>query len=279
MRGKPEIRRILVALDASPDSLAALEAAAKLARHLQAELVGLYVEDINVLRVAELPFARQVTFAGDVRPVKPGEVEAQFRAQADRAKSALARVANRSHLRWSFRVSRGQIAAELIAATPEMDLITIARLGGSPLVKRGLGRTARAVLAEATLPVLLLGRQLHLALPALVLFDDSNAAKTALALGFRLSAEKPDSLVVLLTATSPDEIQQLKKTVREHLAEAGGKEPRFRIVSPIDASNLSQACADEGAGVLILPSPSLLHGDTGLEALLVQLEVPVLIVR
>jgi nucleotide-binding universal stress UspA family protein len=279
MRGKLEIRRILVALDASPDSLAALEAAAKLARHLQAELVGLYVEDINVLRVAERPFARQVTFAGDVRSVKRGELEAQFRTQAESARSALARVANRSHLRWSFRVSRGQIATELIAATPDMDLITLARLGGSPLARRGLGRTARAVLAEATLPVLLLGRQLHLALPALVLFDDSAAAETALALGFRLWAEKTDSLVVLLASSSSEEIQRLKAAARKLLVEAGGKEPRFRIVFPIDASQLSHACTDEGAGVLILPGPSNLFSKTDFETLLVQLEVPILLVR
>ena len=52
-------RRILVALDASPHSLAALEAAAELAASLRAELIGLFVEDANLLRVAGFPFARE----------------------------------------------------------------------------------------------------------------------------------------------------------------------------------------------------------------------------
>jgi K+-sensing histidine kinase KdpD len=51
------IRRILVALDASPDSLAALKTAADLARRMEAELMGLFVEDIELLRMADSPYA------------------------------------------------------------------------------------------------------------------------------------------------------------------------------------------------------------------------------
>ena len=57
-----KIQRILVALDASTDSLAALDAAAKLAQCLQAELVGLFVEDVNLLYMAGLPFTRELRF-------------------------------------------------------------------------------------------------------------------------------------------------------------------------------------------------------------------------
>ena len=49
-------RRILVALDASAHSHAALAAAVALAARLHAEIEGLFVEDINLLRLAELPF-------------------------------------------------------------------------------------------------------------------------------------------------------------------------------------------------------------------------------
>ncbi|MBK7177644.1 MAG: universal stress protein [Chloroflexi bacterium] len=57
-----KIQRILVALDASPHSLAALEAAIDLAERLDAELQGLFVEDINLLRLAQLPFARELRY-------------------------------------------------------------------------------------------------------------------------------------------------------------------------------------------------------------------------
>ena len=56
------IKRILVALDASAANRTALQTAALLASELQAELQALFVEDINLLRLAELPFAREVVF-------------------------------------------------------------------------------------------------------------------------------------------------------------------------------------------------------------------------
>ena len=49
---EPTIRRILVALDASPHSQAALQAASELAAALKAELVGIFVEDVNLLHLA-----------------------------------------------------------------------------------------------------------------------------------------------------------------------------------------------------------------------------------
>ena len=53
------IRRILIALDASPASQAALDLAVELAVRYQAELIGIYVEDINILRSADIPFTEQ----------------------------------------------------------------------------------------------------------------------------------------------------------------------------------------------------------------------------
>ncbi|MGB7837261.1 MAG: universal stress protein, partial [Terrimicrobiaceae bacterium] len=61
------IRRILVALDASAHSRAALEAACELALGLDAELSGLFVEDINLLRLAQLPFASEISYPSALR--------------------------------------------------------------------------------------------------------------------------------------------------------------------------------------------------------------------
>jgi hypothetical protein len=56
------IRRILIALDASPDGLSALETSAWLAARMNAELQGLFVEDESLLRIAEIPLAREVPY-------------------------------------------------------------------------------------------------------------------------------------------------------------------------------------------------------------------------
>ena len=105
---EPAIRRILVALDASLHSLAALEAASELAEALKAELVGIYVEDINLLHLAGLPFAHEVSYLSvAVRQLDSPSMERELRVQAERARQVLAGVAGRRQLRWSFRVVRG----------------------------------------------------------------------------------------------------------------------------------------------------------------------------
>ena len=55
------VRHILVAVDATPSSSVVLEAAARLAREFDAELNGIFVEDLNLLHLAGLPFARELT--------------------------------------------------------------------------------------------------------------------------------------------------------------------------------------------------------------------------
>ncbi|MGD8821809.1 MAG: universal stress protein, partial [Anaerolineales bacterium] len=66
------VERILVAVDASSHSRAALEAAAELAASLEVELVGIFVEDINLMRLAELPIAVEIeTPTGQVRRIDP----------------------------------------------------------------------------------------------------------------------------------------------------------------------------------------------------------------
>ena len=46
----PKVERILVAIDTSPYGRSAMEAAAELAAEFQAELLGLFVEDVSLLR-------------------------------------------------------------------------------------------------------------------------------------------------------------------------------------------------------------------------------------
>ncbi len=72
-------QRILVALDASSDSRAAVEAAVNLAARFNAELTGIYVEDENLLRLADLPFVQEVGhFSATCRHINHVDLERQF---------------------------------------------------------------------------------------------------------------------------------------------------------------------------------------------------------
>jgi len=119
-----KIRRIIVGLEPASRSRALLEAAADLAGSLEAELIGLFVEDADLLHFAGLPFAREVGFASArSRPLDVESMERSLRAWADEARRMLASVAGRTSVRWSFRVARGSVAAELLAAASEADLV------------------------------------------------------------------------------------------------------------------------------------------------------------
>ncbi|MBK6326147.1 MAG: universal stress protein [Chloroflexi bacterium] len=113
-----KIQRILVALDASPHSLAALEAAIDLAERLDAELQGLFVEDINLLRLAQLPFARELRYPlPGSQKVDTLHMEEQLRGQAAQAQRLFQQLAEDHKIKHSFTVVRGVVASSLLRAT------------------------------------------------------------------------------------------------------------------------------------------------------------------
>lgn len=119
-----KIRRIIVGLEPASRSRALLEAAADLAGSLQAELIGLFVENTDLLNFAGFPFAREVGFSSArSRPLDLEAMERSLRAWADESRRLLASVAGRTSVRWSFRVARGPLAAEMLAAAEEADLV------------------------------------------------------------------------------------------------------------------------------------------------------------
>src|SRR5574341_70137 len=125
-----EVSRILLALDASARGLAAMRAAAELAAGLRAELDALFVEDIDLLRLAALPFAREVGFwSASGRTLGFDELERTLRAQAARTQRLLDEAAKRLHLQWRFNVARGRVLPEVMAKVPDVDLVVLGKAG------------------------------------------------------------------------------------------------------------------------------------------------------
>lgn len=112
-------RRIVLGLEAGM-SARELEASAQLAQRVDAELLGLFVEDADLLRFAELPFALEIGLASaQRRRPDAAALQREMRELAAEAERALAGIAARVPVRWSFRVARGHAATELLAAAAE----------------------------------------------------------------------------------------------------------------------------------------------------------------
>jgi nucleotide-binding universal stress UspA family protein len=249
--------RILVALDASPQSLAALQAAAQLATALHTELHGLFVEDTDLLCMCALPFSREIgSFSAQPRPLDSRVIERQLRARANLLRQRLAQVAETLQLPWSFQVARGRVTDELLAAAENALLLSLGRVGQS--LKRAMGGTAQAVVQRTPRPVLVLGREGNLHAPLTLVYTASPSAQRALQLALRL-AQQHDRVLQVLISTEPTEVAQA-------LAHQG-IQGRFVALPP---DQLPARLLSQRTGALILPAEEA--------ALLSRLQVPVIVV-
>ncbi|MCB8945080.1 MAG: universal stress protein [Ardenticatenaceae bacterium] len=218
MNQKPAtIQRIAVALDTSPHSRAALLAAVKVAAQLQAQLIGIFVEDLNLLRLAQLPFAHEVRYASPTpQKLDTGQLEMQLHSQANHAREELRQIAETHNLAWSFQVLRGMVAAELLAAAQDADLLVLGRTG-RPAPRNWLGSTARTAVHQRQRPTLLIQPHFHLDQIVLV-YDGTAAAQRALQIAGDL-ARGNGRLTILLFTPDRALAQQWQHDIHTQLAD------------------------------------------------------------
>jgi nucleotide-binding universal stress UspA family protein len=280
MADKPApIKRILVALDASGASVAAIRTAVDLAARFRAELIGLFVEDVNLLRSAELPFVREVgAFSLDARRLNLIDLERQLRAQAERLRRTLETSARLQGIPWEFRVTRGPVALEIITAGAEADLMILGKAGRSLGLRRRMGSTVRAVVLQHPGMTFIMTTGLPAAEPVIAVYDASAAAARALAVAAALVAEQDRRLTLILAGDSREEVRALREQALDRLSPAHIAVDVHVIRRPTPAG-LAWLVRMSGSGPVVLPC-----GEGGLEemslcALIEEIPNPVLLVR
>src|SRR5882672_198441 len=108
------IKRVVVSLDAASEPGTAIDTAARLAAHWRIPLHGVFIEDQELIGLAGLPFARQVTLGTGAEPLTRDHVEDHFRAFAERVRRELATAADQHGVKWSFEVVRSPLAADAL---------------------------------------------------------------------------------------------------------------------------------------------------------------------
>jgi len=273
------LHRILVPLDASENSLTALDTAAELAAILNAELEGLFVEDINLLQLCEFPFAREVSFLGpSFRRIDRAETERQLRIQAQRLQKTLSTVADRFQVPWKFRVARGGVPAEVLAAAEKADLTIMGRSGWSMTGRRRVGSTVRTVISKGKGMTLIIEQGMYFQPPVQVVFTGSRLSEKALALAVDLGRKKSIPVIVLV-ACEPEEQEKLQARARDFIPGRGEGVGLHILPQPLDLGRINQAVRLHGPGPLFVPCEKpQLHGES-LQALVDAIENPVLLVR
>ncbi|TCD47953.1 universal stress protein [Chlorobium sp. N1] len=270
------IRRIAVAIDGSPHSLASIEAARDLALSMEAELRGIFVEDDNLFRLAALPCSSEIRpYSSEARPMEPSELEQAVRRQAREAEEALIRAIGQRVIRHSFTTCRGMVPEAVVAASTESDLLVLGRSGRSPTCRRRLGSTAEKALREGKRPLLLMRHGFRTAGPLLLLYDGSEGSRRALEAALALSAEG-GLLNVLVLAGDPGESLHMEEALQAELS-ARGVEAEFHHLRPGDAKTLAQFIRMADSGLLVLSDEMHLEKEVVLE-LVSELDYPALLV-
>lgn len=300
------LSRIVVGLDASGPSLTAAAAAAEVAGRARAELHGVFIEDINLLRLAALPFTRELRLpSGSEREINAESLHADLQAQARRARHSLSAAAERSKASFTFEVRRGPVDRELLAATADRDLLVLGVGRPSPSwtgrEAGGLGSTARAALDRAEISVLLLPEGASGVGSVVVLYDGSPGADRALAAGARLAEVGVDDFTVLALGDTPEEARAREASARAALRALYGEGPgkpdqpeqpdkperasrgkaEVRALCGVDLARVGAAARAVQEGLLVLPAGGPLLPPPEAEALEERglLQMPVLLVR
>ncbi|MBE0409527.1 MAG: universal stress protein [Anaerolineales bacterium] len=247
------VKRILVALDASPQSLAALRVATDLAARLDAELIGIFIEDINLVQLARLPFTRQISIAtGTLLQMDSSLVERELRSQARWALNNMALLADKLKFKWSFRVVRGAISPQLQAAAAEADITILGKTGWSG--RRLLGSTAQNLVNKAPCTSLILQNPIHFGAPVIVLYDGTQTGKRALE-SVDLIISPETQLIVVLLAGDAEEARQFRREVDTFFSRQG-LQPQYHWFRHINSAVLTDLVKTELCGVLVLPTKS-----------------------
>jgi len=272
-------RRILVALDTSRESLAALEAAAHMAKRLRAELAGLFVEDINLFKLAQHSFVREVslvTRAG--RSFDLDTLERELKTQAAIARRALEHAAGQFQIPWSFRVTRGVVEAELVAAALEADLIALGKAIRPLTGPARLGRAARALSLQSSRSMLIAVSAPSASEAVALAYDGSVVGGDAHEVAARIADNDGGRLVVFLIAASDEVAAEHEAAVRRRLR-GSRLTLAFRRVLATSCSAMLPAIAAERPRLLVVGvDPQSAAGDA-LTPIVEGVGCPVLLVR
>jgi nucleotide-binding universal stress UspA family protein len=271
------IQRILVALDTSHHSLAALRAAAELACSLEAEVLGLFVEDVNLLHAAGLPMARELRFPfARHAQMTPQRMKRQLRAQALQARRALSSICETRGIEWTFEVVRGRVSSRLLEEAAKADLLCIGRASRPVIQGPRIGSTARAAAVRAQRVVLVISQGTRIQAPVVVTYDGSPEADQALLLARHLAVETGGFLSILVPADPPMPSEEIQQRLADSLE---GKDVvvRYRELLGSGVMSIIRGVQTEGCGALVVSRASLSRDE--ISKLLDGVECPILLTK
>ncbi|VUX47667.1 hypothetical protein DF3PA_60146 [Candidatus Defluviicoccus seviourii] len=280
--GDPEVRRrfrrVVVAFDWGSENAGAVELVAALAERLRAELKAMFVEDIDLMRLAEHPhvFAFSALSATG-QQLAADHLRRVLRSRLARSREAIEAAAERRQLKYAFEVRQGRLLAEALKAAESEDLVILSWTAGGGTTSFGPGQAPPVVIAQALAEaharsVLLLHPEAPAGGSLVLAYDGSAGADAALLAALEVADEDGGAIEVALLSGRTAEVERWAETIRQTLADYPARGGRFRarlIAFPGDGlEGVCRTAARLGASLIVLGADlALAQHDTGRRAL------------
>jgi len=231
-------RRILVALDASPSSMDSLEMAVNLAARMRAQLETLFVEDINLLRLAALPFAAELDrSSGEARSMNEAGITSALQAYVERLRRRLDWFSEHRKIQYSLRTVRGDYLTEAMQADSDILFIYTSK---------------RISMGEATDPSRSTAlRTMRRGVPSIfTVYSVGDRSGESLRLAVELADILGTELVIVLPVASDEELESYQTDVAKQLGKRTNVS--FKIANT-DFARTASEIAKNGCSLLVLP--------------------------
>lgn len=241
-------RRVVIALESGCENLKALQMAAEMAGRMNAELHGVFFEDMRLLSVAALPFTRQVSLhpAGS-RPLDPADIETELRALAARLRRHMQDLATRLKLSWSFETVRGD-RSSVISATEDTDVLVVETATRPFAPHMYLSTDWSEIAMTCDRVCLLLGPAAGARKGILAVYDGSEGGERALAAAAAMDGS-PD---IGLTIATTEEIS--RRAGLPQRLQSIGMPSTFQAVNRMNAAELLPLIRDSHCALAIVPA-------------------------
>ncbi len=271
------LREILVAIDTSTHSHAALEAAVALAKTMEANIQGLFVEDELWNKITNLPSTRAVNaLTGDVLPLENDTLEHQVAILRNRLRRKLEKMSSRNRVKYSWSSARGNVEKKILEASENADLITIG-LKGQSARRKNLGSSAKMIIQKAEKPVLILKEGLHLGTTLTAVYDASKESQRGIRLALKIAEKNKSSLKVLVVDNNPDAVDQRNKEL-EKILENNEVSVQVELMKSTDLGSFLNSINEQRSGLLIIPKSQPLLAKS-FETVLLHINCPLLMVN
>lgn len=252
----PDVRRLMLALDAGRCCTDDVALAVEVAAIIGAEIEGLFVEDSDLMDLARLPFAREVGGrSGQDRPMERASMEMLMRRRVERTVGEMERAGRQRNLSVSHKTARGKVVQQALLQARGRDVLVLNPR--APLPGMSARRTAG---------------------PVMVWCEEPDEARSSLEIASELARRLRAELLVGASAARYSTERDVRAELSEWLERIPGR-VRVRSVQGTPADALIEMARTARAAQVVLAGGGSLGTEASIERILEALGSRVILVR